>query len=165
MIQIYPFNFFLYLAKTKTSWCYSNFRGAELDVISAGKYVKTACVVSQEALTPNDTYIRCQNAGGHFFVVDSADTQTTLLQILTSVYGASGGDAIWIDGRRDLTDNQWYSLSYGKTPLFAGLAWDVNGSNTPPIKDCLFATNRPGQFKFGAGPCNLMKYFVCEFTK
>lgn len=108
----------------------------------------------------DDWYTNCKSYGMKLFVIDTVMTQTLFLNAIANNYGIAW--QFFIDGKRDLTDQNWYYFSSGaKTPAFTGLIWRTS-KNTSPTYDCLIGNARKN---VDGEKCTRVMGAVCEYVK
>jgi hypothetical protein len=129
-----------------------------------GNYIKTACLLDF-GKRYSETFDYCDKAGMRLFVIDSADTQKSLLTILTAKYPWTWD--FWLDGGWSEDDSKWYSFSNGgPKPTFSDFAWLEDFERIPPEK-YLLALNFGGKqgFKIASSANVGARNFICEFVK
>lgn len=134
----------------------------------AGKYVKTACVVTQ-TYTQSDALTYCTTRGMKLFVVNSTYIQTKLFSMLGKL-AQRVPVAFRVDGlRNEAGDNKWYFRSYGKILAFSGLSW-LMSNDTLPGYNTLVVSNTASSmkkvrptFKVDGWKPNYLLNVLCEF--
>jgi hypothetical protein len=96
-------------------------------------------------------------------VIDSVLTQQSIFTQSINMIGW-GWNSLWVDGK--YLDGNWYSMSYGKKPSFAGLDWQPKDRST--MDSMQIATHSTGpsfnQFKVGGARASEKLMFLCELV-
>lgn len=130
---------------------------------SSGAYIKSACLV-ELLFGQADAKNYCERKGMKLFTIDSAETQTSLLDYLQPNF-SSIEIYFRVDGIKDETDGKWYYYSNGKTLAFSGLDWLVS-ADTLSGRNTMVVTNTKIDWimKVDGVDASSEFPFICEFS-
>lgn len=130
-----------------------------------GAYLKTLCIIYEKG-NYAQAIDSCEQHGMKLLMIENTNTQSQLNSTLVSAWPKGRGIIFWIDGVKDLTDNEWYYYSSGKkTPASTNLIW-LRGAATDP--GCLSTWGFDAvSFKVAGQNCSDPSIFgvICEYRE
>lgn len=132
-----------------------------------GSYMKSACV-SNSIFNYEESEQECLDNNMHLFVINNANVQTTFHEAMErelASYTPIG--RVWINGRRDASNGEWFSYNPNRALVFAGLEWvqteSIDGRTSG---DCLrYSQVHGGRYQGFGEACvtSAPSYLACEF--
>lgn len=106
----------------------------------------------------------CLQNNLNLFVIDSLALETRLQATTTDSLSQYNNGFVWINGRRDGSLDEWFSLTHVQLPIYVGLTWvqteEIDGRTTG---DCLRFSQEHGPYEAKGESCDSQSYVVCEF--
>lgn len=116
--------------------------------------MKSACTVNR-----GETYDRaeetCRKHNMELFIIDSANTQKALTEAMKVTLVDHKNGHVWINGKAQRNDMQWFTYGPQKVKLFDEVDWFDT--------ECLLFKGNNGVYKPKATNCGTGGWFICEY--
>ncbi|KAG5675522.1 hypothetical protein PVAND_005418 [Polypedilum vanderplanki] len=135
------------------------------DLFDGQTYLKSMCIVNQNA-NYETARAGCQSRNMNLFIIDNSIVQTEFQLTTTDLLRSHPGGFVWINGIRDLNNNQWNVFNADgsrRGAIYDGVIWvqteSIDGRNSG---ECLRYSSQHGPYEAMGVACNSNSWYICE---
>lgn len=125
-----------------------------------GNVMKTECIINTIQSHDEAEQI-CLNSGMTLFVINNSTVQLAFFKSMSQQFP---NGHLWINGLRDIEQNEWFTYEPKRVPIYGGLDWvETDSVDGRTSGDCLRYSQLFGPYAAVGADCSARSWFICEF--